>query len=1844
MDMKSSVRWVRLDPDRPDMRLVATSFPSGSRKLLLVGDDRVSPQELNALARFGFYRSPRGLLLRDSIRFTLDALQAVFPTAQPAQLPPQLVMRTLPRRERATDPVDSGALRVNNVVGAVRELGANDAGEDVFEGEDGRYVSRNRAVVAREGDPSEHGNPARFLRGVAPEDVARCADGFVGEIRRGKPQRFADLKRWCAIVSGQPEDGIETLPVLRTWQEAVEAAMVRALHRAATSPGPEAFEQARRLEEGQPPFQARTANSIVNQQYSTPLPISVAMQYILGDQTGASVLEPTIGNGSLVSLLRGARVTAVDIDPARVATIRRDRPDIAVEYGDFMSLPVRAATSDGKFDTIICNPPFGGLARPVMMGPLKVSRLDHQILVASLQKRVDNGLAVYIIGGDNALDSKAGEVRGGSRYLFNWLADNYQVDVVEVDGGLYAKQGAGFPIRLVVVGRRGPNAAPIPDKLDVIDDHEALIDWSLRMREQYAATSADALQFDGAALASVVEEAAPAAVNAVDEPVIAFDAAALALPDEQPAVAAHVISDSPQGEEELPAAAGAVDAEDSEDSEDEALAVPDLVYRAGDGLFVQFVPNTPQGENAWRELAAQTEGTGKVLTVHVEDTLRQLRAAGYVVEMEEASAPASDDELLLAELGATPEAQVEAATPAAEAAANVASIDENSYQSPYIAQSQIGEASAMIPRNLQTATRHALEAIVEQHGDIDGFVADRLDWSVGEMRERGYLSPEQVDAVAMMIHAQENDRGCLEADQTGLGKGRTMAAMARYAALSGRTTVFLTETPTLFTDLWRDLQDIGSEALFTPMIVNDGVPVYDPKTGETLVPATPKSVIKRAIENDEVPDGYNLVLATYSQFNRSPESSPKARWIGGATRNAQLLMDESHNAAGDSNTGRNIAIAIGNARAVAYSSATSMKAAKNVLIYSALFPESVDVAGLPETLQAGGEVLQEVLTGMMARDGVFIRREHDLSALRFVQVEDATKKDRNVDLSDKLSEILELMSLMSGDINALVSERNKEIRRLLENMDAKERSGNRMGAVSMNFGSRLFAIYRQFQMAIKIDLAVERCVAALEAGKKPVVVTESTMESLLRDLVFENQEDMAPDDAEMIGTGQALRAGSVDLPQGLTFRDVLRRMLNRLRYYNETTGYGEVQQVRVSSKEMLSMLANIEALIDEFPDLPCSPLDEIRRRVEAAGYTMDELSGRSMRIDEREDPATGRVTPTVSVQRERPKSQIVRAFNNGETDALLLTRAGSTGISLHASATFDDQRQRVLIELQSAADVNKRTQFFGRVNRKGQVSAPEIETLSSGLIGEARPIAMQNAKLRRLSANTTANQDSAALDRNVPDFINEVGDLVARRYLESNPQIAHRLDIEMDLDEAESGFQRAEAYFITKLTSRLVMLRNTEQEAIYEEITSEYQRIIKELDEKGLNPFKSKELELGAREIDRVVYEGGNAFSGSVFEHPVYLKTIQYHEEVLPLRKAEVEARIETTKGRYNTAYRHGPDIVFDRLIKSIERLKPAVFKDAMQGRRDTLEEALAAKDPNAVQRLNQRIGFIAETLPKCLPGAAITFSGAENAKTLGVIVDVSLPNNEKKLMNPGQFLVHIAVPGQAKLVERSLYGLMEDEQVIILPPDMPAPKLWESFDSAPAGRLTRQRCVLDGNLFKAAQMAASNKIGSCVMYTDEHGARHRGVLLHAGIQPEHLKSLKVRVSTPSLAAKLMDAMPDLVLTSSSQKDWETDRDVVIRREGALCRMTVPGTKSHGGRYFGDGVLREMTGDFSGTRAFMVARFSPDMLGAVARRLGELGASLYAPPECREKINTLLLESQAFSNENGEQNAPIVMP
>lgn len=73
----------------------------------------------------------------------------------------------------------------------------------------------------------------------------------------------------------------------------------------------------------------------------------------------------------------------------------------------------------------------------------------------------------------------------------------------------------------------------------------------------------------------------------------------------------------------------------------------DLTYH-NRGLFTLFIPESKAGEDAWRQIAQHTDGTGKVLTMHLQSVLSQLRLAGYKVR--KGKAPSCSIDSILAEL------------------------------------------------------------------------------------------------------------------------------------------------------------------------------------------------------------------------------------------------------------------------------------------------------------------------------------------------------------------------------------------------------------------------------------------------------------------------------------------------------------------------------------------------------------------------------------------------------------------------------------------------------------------------------------------------------------------------------------------------------------------------------------------------------------------------------------------------------------------------------------------------------------------------------------------------------------------------------------------------------------------------------------------------------------------------------------------------------------------------------------------------------------------------------------------------------------------------------------------
>ncbi|WP_240533940.1 hypothetical protein [Aeromonas veronii] len=72
------------------------------------------------------------------------------------------------------------------------------------------------------------------------------------------------------------------------------------------------------------------------------------------------------------------------------------------------------------------------------------------------------------------------------------------------------------------------------------------------------------------------------------------------------------------------------------------------------------------------------------------------------------------------------------------------------------------------------------------------------------------------------------------------------------------------------------------------------------------------------------------------------------------------------------------------------------------------------------------------------------------------------------------------------------------------------------------------------------------------------------------------------------------------------------------------------------------------------------------------------------------------------------------------------------------------------------------------------------------------------------------------------------------------------------------------------------------------------------------------------------------------------------------------------------------------------------------------------------------------------------------------------------------------------------------------------AEQVMAEFDAAPDGKVIRTQYVLQGNIFRACELASKQKLGSPILFTDEEGNRQRAVLLKDRITPDMVKALPI--------------------------------------------------------------------------------------------------------------------------------------
>ena len=1148
------------------------------------------------------------------------------------------------------------------------------------------------------------------------------------------------------------------------------------------------------------------------------------------------------------------------------------------------------------------------------------------------------------------------------------------------------------------------------------------------------------------------------------------------------------------------------------------------------------------------------------------------------------------------------------------------------------------------------------------------------------------FSAEQVDALALAIYnIEEKHQGCIVADQTGVGKGRVAAGMIRYAIEQGMKPVFLTAKSNLFTDIYRDIldtrktekevpapyenmtgykevkratrpeevQDIseldedGEEGLevitrpsygnnkdrktqnigrkfIKPFIVNNESRETDIKDtdGNVLFRSNMNDDHKRVIDSADLTD-YDFICATYSQFAKAGDS-PKKTFLQRVAQNSVIVMDESHKAAGDSNTGKYFMDVLTGTKGVVFLSATFAKRPDNMPVYAtktAMIDASMSVEQLIEAIRSGGEALQEVLSSQLVAEQQLIRRERSFEnvevnwwALDKSQIEtghpDLNYEDQHKAMSDGATGLLNsIIDFQETYVNPYLKAKDKAL--AAEYAEVKEFQGRRkLGVDKYPIFSVVFNFIYNLLFAIKAEATAKIAIQRLKEGKSVLVVFARTMESFLDNL--ENDE------------GNPVKNGDV-IPTD--FSSIGKMMLTKtLQYKVKTPERPEPENRTIGINEMPSdMRAEYTALrktIDEISTgITFSPIDVLRTMIEEAGYNVEELTGRSRRLkllDENKAVIESRPKPTIT--------EAVRKFQNNQIDCLLMNQTAATGASMHAifkgtGLNPKDVRQRAMIILQPELDINIEIQKRGRINRVGQIHAPIYDYVVSAVPSEMRMMFMLRKKLRSLDANTTSSQQTSQRVLDVDDFLNRYGDEIVFKFLEAHPAFNVSIGDPAGINKEGEPDKQNLAH---RASGRVAILTVKEQEGFYEQITSTYESEIDYLKQTGEYDLEVQTLNLEAETITReiaIVGSGGL----SAFGRNTILEKNEVNILKKPMKAAEIKGMIKElmvdAKGTKVNAKEYTEKLrdefkeyiieqnntdlhaLNERFVKKIEEADEEQKKQFEQERND--------RDAEIRKGYDRKTEYLSQYFEEFIPGNAYAYPSiiADADSVKAVFLGYKLNRKAKNPFAPSAIRAVFALASNDQKIElpmskdeklntilqKTKWDITEDEKENIL-------KQWDELVKEQAAQTRHLQYIVTGNILQAFAKEEF-KNGRLIDFTTKDGGRRKGILMPAGFTAEGTREQgAMRVTMPIL--KALPYIKSLTGGSSIQTSGNLSIIRVYHDAGDFKLFTPKGRQKYG-KYFLDKNIMALTleGEFATDRGNMVATIPAKNIGKLVNGL-----------------------------------------
>lgn len=929
-----------------------------------------------------------------------------------------------------------------------------------------------------------------------------------------------------------------------------------------------------------------------------------------------------------------------------------------------------------------------------------------------------------------------------------------------------------------------------------------------------------------------------------------------------------------------------------------------------------------------------------------------------------------------------------------------------------------------------------------------------------------------------------------------------------------------------------------------------------------------KHSVRKRILNKMVQDphavmkDYDYMFLPYSQIRYA--GNKQQQIIAELARDNIIILDESHLAGGESATGEFIKTILQGAENVVYLSATYAKTPKTMPLYfrTSLGTAGIDIDSLIAVMQEGGVPLQQMVAIQLAKSGELIRREMNFEGVNFNEFVDFTNEKRDTERADKSTEILRTIVEFDRKKQALFDVLDDIMKKLGSAVAGKSKTA--AGIESANFTSVVHNFISQMLLALKVDNAADSAIKALKEGKKPVLNLMNTMESFIKHTA----------EREEIDEGDTIAAD---------FNDVLKKALDGTLKYTVTDEKGDktyhttnieelgnkieemiddamsggagsntvnrlAEQARRAYESIKTAYYSVSDTIDKADlGLTGSPIDYIKNKIQQAGYSIGEITGREYYIDYSGDaPTLQRRTQKERNDRNTP----VNDFNSDKTQALIFNSAGSVGLSLHASVNFKSRRVRSMVILQPDLNIDTFMQALGRIFRKGQVVNPEYSMILTALPAEIRPAGVLRKKLKSLNANVSGDAESSMSLRNVSDMMNMYGDKVTREYLEERHDILSLL-----------GFAAIpEEDTITKVTGRVALLPVAKQKEFYEDIEERYKDLLEHLNQIGENRLIAKDYDFKAETIEKTLIDKGTD-ENNTFSSSTYLEKTRVNILKKPFNAANIKEKVDARlKGK-------SADEINGEIRQKVANHVSSYI--------ESLSERY--KDPDVIEAMKTYVlegqGEYSQQLNTFRIGHTYDVEITEGYSTRGVLVDVRYKESDKGNPVAGsrlRFTFAVADP-----IQTATLSLMQSKQLYNT--DLIEKGIEKDWDSLLSGERKEDRYIITGNLLNgfARLKELPGARGEVITYTDKEGSQKQGILIPKSAHKDVVNSFK------NLSVGAEDVMKWLP-TIRRAADFDTTNGEINFSYNAYDKVldvSVRRGKQTGGKYYLDNEILALVKD-----------------------------------------------------------------